>query len=120
MPLFLLSYWKQLLGGFLLVSVLYFGYYEVKQIGYREATVEYQEQLKAYNARLDAHIKTLEENSTTLATEISKHNVRITKGIAEILETSKGKPPYVIIDGKCAPSDNFIATYNSLIRKANE
>ena len=121
MPLFLLkTYWKELIGGILLASTLYFAYYEVKQIGYKEATAEYEARIKEYNTKLEAHILNLEHLSSDIATENQVYIEKVDKDIKGILFTVKGITPYVIVDGKCMPSPAFNDTYNKVIRKANE
>lgn len=99
---------------------LYAGYSHIKQIGYNEATVVYEERLKQYNDRLDTHIKVLETTSTTLAESNTKFAAKVSKDVQGILAAFKGQPPYVIVDGKCAPSPAFTEAYNKVIRKANE
>jgi hypothetical protein len=107
-------------GAALISLGLYAGYSHIKQIGYKEATAEYEERIKEYNTKLEAHILNLEHLSSDIATENQVYIERVNKDIKGILLTVKGITPYVIVDGKCMPSKDFTDAYNKVIGKANE
>lgn len=120
MPLFLITYWKQLLLTALISLGVILGYSYVKNIGYQEAVVVYEAKELARENALAEHIKTLEGVSSDLVKSNSDHVTKVDTDIKSIIATVKGKSPYVIVDGKCAPSADFNAAYEKIIRKANE
>lgn len=107
-------------GAAIISFALYMGYSHIKQIGYQEATVEYNARLKEYNDKLSNHIHDLESLSTVLADNNQAALVKVDKDIKGILLSVKGIQPYTIVDGKCLPSPAFNDAYNKIIRKANE
>ena len=120
MPLFLLTYWKQLVFAVLVVSTLSFAAYKIDQNGYDRASAKYELAIEEYNARVDAKLNTLTDLSNTLVTNTSTQSQKIRGDIKAIIDATKNTPPFIIVDGKCEPSPSFIDAYNKSIRKANE
>jgi len=113
------NYWKQALLAVLVSTLAYTGYYKIKDIGREEANVECAARMKAYNDRLDNLIVKIEESSTKLVTESQEARLALKKDFGVILSTIKNKPLYVIEQGKCAPSVEFIDIYNKAIDRVN-
>ena len=121
MPYDLIIKWVIGAVGAALISLgLYMGYAHIKQIGYKEATAEYEGRIKEYNDKLSNHIHDLETLSTVLSTNNQAALAKVDKDIKGVLLSVKGIQPYTIIDGKCIPSPAFNDAYNKIIRKANE
>lgn len=114
---------KWIVAGLLSIALsggIYAGYYHIKQIGFDEASAIYEEREALARASLEGHIHTLEVLSKTVVDNNVIYMGKLDSGIKSILDNVSGKPPYVVIDGKCAPSESFVQTYNSIIGAANE
>lgn len=116
----LLKFWKQIAGVILLSAVLFTAYSYVENIGYTKATVEYTRQMKDFNDKLDRRIDNLEKNSAALIDASIANKEQAAKDFKTILQAAKNKPLYTIQNNVCAPSIDFINTYNEAINRANK
>lgn len=116
----LLKFWRQIVGILLLSVVLFAGYSYVENIGYTRATVEYTKQMKDFNDKLDKRIDNLEQSSAVLITASIANKEQAAKDFKTILQAAKNKPLYTIQNNICAPSTDFINTYNEAINRANK
>jgi hypothetical protein len=105
-------------------AAVYAGYAHIKQIGFEEGKTEttqfYEAKIKESNDKLDQHIHVLEKLSTTIVDNHKEFTVKLDNDIKGVLLTVKGMTPYVVVDGKCAPSPAFVDAYNKMIKRANE
>lgn len=118
--LFLKSYWKQLVVGIALSLLLYTGYHKVYSIGYSAATAEYVKKTKDYEDKLDKRIANIEANSAALLEGANKDKAALSKDLSNILNTIKGKPLYILEEGKCKPAPILVDTYNETIKRINK
>ncbi len=118
--LFLKSYWKQIAGAAALALVLYLGYHKIYSIGYNKATAECAQRVKEYEEKIDGRIKSIENSSSALIEQSALADAARKKDYAAILFTIKGKPLYVIEQGKCKPSPDFVKAYNEGIERSNK
>jgi hypothetical protein len=120
----LLKYWKQLLLAVLLSvtigSASYSIYHKIYNAGVAEATTKYEKQIGEFNKQLSDRITNIENISDSIETKLVLQRADNKKEFASILASVKGKPSYTIVDGKCAPSVDFIKAYNDAINKANK
>lgn len=116
----LLKYWKELVAIFAIVGGLAFAYYHVEQTGYNRAVVVYEKKIQDYNDKLDRRIDNIEKNSDALVMNAINSKDQYSKEFKAILAAAKGKPTYIVQNGNCLPSQDFVNTYNAAIRKANE
>ena len=115
----LLKYWKHILIVVTVSALLYLGYNKIYDRGYDKATVEYAEKLKAYEDKVDARIGKIEKLGSELQILAEVDSVTTRNAFNEILLATKGKQMYIIKDGKCSPSKDFIDAYNLAVDKAN-
>lgn len=120
MYLVLLKYWKEIVAVVAIVAGLVFAYNYVEQIGYDRAVVIYEKKIQDYNIKLDERIGNIEKNSDALVTNALNSKEQYSKEFKAILAAAKGKPTYVLQNGGCVPSAEFIEGFNAAIRKANE
>lgn len=99
---------------------IYFLYAHIKGIGYQEAVAVYTKRDELAKEQLHDHIVVLETLSKSVVDNNAAYLGKLDKDIKTILLTVKDKTPYVIVNGKCTPSPEYIDTYNKIIRKANE
>lgn len=96
-------------------------YNKIYTIGYEAATVKYEKQIAAYNAKLDKRIELLETGSTVLIEQVLLGNLGAKTDLANILKTIRGKPLYTIDPkGHCKLSEDFIKAYNDGIARVNK
>ena len=99
---------------------IYAGYSHIKSSGYQEAVEFYDKRDKEAQALLSNHIHTLEVLSKSVVDNNAEYLGKIDKDIHSILTTVNGKPPYVVVNGKCLPSQEFTDAFNKIVGKANE
>lgn len=117
----ILKYWKHLLLISLLVVASYIVYNKIYDSGYSKATAEYNLKIEDYNKKLDSRINNIEIASSTIVNTLSTQRDITKKDLSNILYAVKNKPPYIIDKtGKCAPSIDFIDTYNKAIDRVNK
>jgi hypothetical protein len=114
------KYWKQLIVIAAIVIAAITGYMSIKNIGYREASAECTERMAEFNNSLKEVITVIEKNSSTLVKQSEESNLILKKDISNILSTIKNKPLYIIKDGKCSPSVDFVEGYNQIIDRVNK
>lgn len=118
----ILMYWKLAAIVAIAASVAglgYMGYNKVKDIGYHEAKVEYDQKIKDYNDKLDVRIASIEQNSSMLADTANQLKEQSASEFKAIMAATKGRPLYTIKAGVCSVSDDFIKAYNDAVSKAN-
>lgn len=120
MTVLFLKFWKEIVAILAIVGGLTFAYYHVEQIGYNRATVEYKKKIQEYNDKLDYRIANIEKNSDILITVANTAREQDAKEFKAIIQAVKGKPTYIVQNGNCLPSPDFVETFNAAIRKANE
>lgn len=118
--MFFKTFWREAIVVLLVSGILYTGYYKVKDIGYKQANLECSQRMTEFNNSLDKLIVAIETNSTALIKESVESRVILKKDISNILSTIRNKPLFVIDQGKCMPSENFIDTYNQVIDRVNQ
>lgn len=118
--LFFKNYWKQMIAAVIITMTCYLVYHKIYSIGFDAANVECAARMKSYEDKLDKRIANIENNSTILIETANQDKLALRKDYANILATIKGKPLYIIEQGKCKPANLLIDSYNEGIKKANE
>jgi hypothetical protein len=120
---FIGNYWKQLILIVAISTLAYTTYHRIKTIGYNEgfktANTECIKKNKEFTDKLDTLIVTIENNSSKLVSESVEARKVLKKDISTILLTIKNKPLYIIEQGQCKPSDDFINAYNQAVDRIN-
>lgn len=120
MYLVALKYWKELIAIAAIISGLFFVYNYIEQIGYDRATVIYKKEIQGYNDRLDKRIDNIEKNSDALVTNAINSKDQYSKEFKAILQATKGKPTFIVQNGTCLPSKDFMDGFNEAIKRANQ
>lgn len=96
-------------------------YDKIKDIGYAEAEAVYKPQLEKLTSDLEK--KKLELEVLSAAYEDTREdNIRIFKSeMSAYVQDIKraNKPMYIVKDGKCTITPEFVQAYNGIITKAN-
>lgn len=111
--------WKYVVIALTISALCYTVYSKIKDIGYQEATAECVERMQKYNDKLDTLIVAVESSSASLAAKNIEDKESLRKDFAVILATIKNKPLYVIEQGKCKPSEDFVNIYNQVVDRVN-
>jgi hypothetical protein len=121
------KYWKHVLIVVVLLVLSWMAYSKIYNIGFEAANIacekriqEYSAKMKEYEDNLDKRIAGLEEASNILVTEAIESRKVIKKDFSVILASIKGKPLYIIEQGKCSPSTDFVRAYNESVERANK
>lgn len=102
-------------GGYLL-------YHKVKDSGYKEAELVYQEKIRTYEKELAAKTTELEVTSNFLEDNRKESLKQLNLTLTDLLLEFKrsGKTTTVITkEGKCAPSADFTNVWNKAIENVN-
>jgi len=118
--LFLKNNWKQIILATMLVSIAYAGYNWVWDRGYTKANIEWQEVVQKQANERAARIEELIGYSKTNLEQSLINNEKVQKDLLEIKRNSKGKPTTVIVGKDCAPSPDFVNSYNQAIARGNK
>lgn len=117
--LLLKTYWKQLASAIVLCSVLYSVYNTGYNNAYRDRTSYYDnirtKELNALNSKID----NIEDLSNELATQSTISQNIITRDLNNLTKNISKTPPFIIKNGDCIPSEDFINTFNSVINRGN-
>ena len=120
MYLVILKYWKQVVGILLILVGLFVMSSSLYNWGARNADAR----CAVLSARHDAIVAAQTEALTGLAASVVATADTLTSqsenNLAKILLSVKNKPLYTIVDGKCAPSDDFQKTFQDIVREGNK
>lgn len=121
---FLLKYWLQLVLVVALVGGIstsaYTGYRYIHNKGYQEASAMYTKRIQEYEASILSRIDIIETNSTLIIEQQENLKLASAKEFKAILKAAQNRPMYTIQAGVCAPSEDFIKTFNDAIARANQ
>ena len=113
--LFLEKYWKQIVGTLVILVLLYSGYNLIYNRGVEAATAKYEQRLKERDDILAKQSEEISKLSSTQAATTSLILAKSEENLHTILSSVKNKPLYKIVDGKCAPSEEFSKAYSTLL-----
>lgn len=103
-----------------IAATLFIGYTKVKEIGYQEASVKY-EQLISDKVRVNEQkLDNLERLSTKLVQITTEADISNAKSIGKISASIRGKSLVILKDGQCNPSPTFLGSFEEINRQANE
>lgn len=109
-----------LLSAAILAGAIWLGYDKVKQIGYKEAEVKYEQVIKDYENNINRKITAIEANSHLLVEESRENNTLLAKDMETLLVKVKGKTLTVVKNGECTPSQTFSDTFVEANKRANQ
>ena len=107
-------------GAAAIALALYLGYAHIKSIGYAEASVVYEQKIRAYEDGINKKIDTIQALSTSLVVNTTINNDLLAKDVSGILDRVKGKPLVIVKNGECVPSQTFSDTFNQINKRTNE
>lgn len=120
MTVILLKFWKEIALVLLVLSLGGVLYKHVRDIGYKDAYVKYDQIIKEQNELILTRISSLELASTAIAEEYEKSRIATSEEYKKILAATKSKPLVIYRDGVCNISDDFSSSYINAINRANK
>lgn len=111
----LLKFWKEILLAVLIGMGGYLIYDKLVTIGVNKG----KQELTLYKSQLDEKISTLEDFSRVIIVQNENTTKLLRADMSAILAEAKTKPVFVLKDGKCTLSTEFVDSYNSVIDRAN-
>lgn len=101
-------------------GVGYLGYSKVKAIGYAEAEQKCIDNFKEYEKARDARLDDIIAKSDQLIKDNAANSASLRKNIASIIKGLDGKTLAIIKNGECIPSKEFLDSYVSINKQANQ
>lgn len=120
MPPFMLQIVYKAIVALAIMLALYSGYSYIKNIGYKEAEVVYQQKISDYENKLNKKIDTIETLASTLVAENRESAAILTTDVAEILAKTKGKTLTIVKNGECIPSKTFSDSFVEINKRTNQ
>lgn len=119
--LFFLKYWKHLLLSVLLVASGYLVFDAIFDMGYQKASNKYEQRIKDYEDALVERINRIENHSIIYMQTTHDANTLFNSKLEKVLAnvSKKNEPLYIVKEGKCTPSKEFVDSYNSIITGGN-
>ncbi len=114
------TYWKQLITVLVISFLCVFLYNHVYNKGYSDATIVCEKRVSDYESKLNEQISTVEKLSKQLAVSTSTAERQRKKDFNNIIESIKNKPLYIVEQGTCKPSEEYINAYNAAVDRANK
>ena len=116
----LLKYWKEITLALAAVAAIALGYKHIYDQGYAAAVKDYQAEVVQRQVETANSIRTLEQYSTSLIQQNAYYQTQLTKDLKTILSNQQKKPVFVVENGKCNLSKDFLDSYNELISRGNK
>lgn len=105
----------------LLAAFGYFAYSNIKQAGYQEAEVKYQQIIQDHVVQVNKKIDAIETLSNQLVMQDREHAQLLSQDIALIVKNTRNKPlTSTTKEGVCVPSPSFSDTLSKINQRANQ
>lgn len=103
----------------LLSGGIYLAEQKVESWGYAKAEEKYQKVIRKYETETDKRISDIIQQSNTLVLQSEIHTELLTKGVSDILKSTKGKVLTVIKNGECVPAPVFSDSFTDINKRVN-
>jgi hypothetical protein len=113
------EYWRQIIYVLVVAFVLAWVYSKGYDSAYQNRTSYYEGIRAAEMAKLNSKIDNLENLSNELATQGAISQNKITRDLNNVVKNLPKSVPFIVKNGECIPSENFIDTFNSIITRGN-
>ena len=120
MPFFALKYAKEIFFCIAIAALFGYVWYNGYNKGHTVASKAYKELIDEQNNLISKKVNSLELLSNQLVMKSEKDKQDIQADMANILTSVKNKPAYIIQDGKCKPSKDYINAINAATERANK
>lgn len=118
--LFLKKYLKEIIA-LIIIGVLFYSFYSYSyQRGYDNRVQFYEKQRKEDFLVLNEKIDKLEGMSSNLGKQIKDNQVGLTEDLDKITANVKNIKSFVIKNGECVPSQEFLDSFNNIILRGNK
>lgn len=105
----------------LLAAFGYFAYSNIKQLGYQEAEVKYQQIIQDHVLQVNKKIDAIETLSNQLVMQDREHAQLLSQDIAIIVKNTRNKPlTSTTKEGVCIPSLSFSDSLSKINQRANQ
>jgi hypothetical protein len=113
------EYWRQIIYVLVVAFVLAWVYSKGYDSAYQNRTSYYEDIRATEMAKLNLKIDNLENLSNELATQGAISQNIITRDLNNVVKNLPKSIPFIVKNGECVPSENFIDTFNSIITRGN-
>jgi hypothetical protein len=113
------EYWRQILYVLIVAFVLGWMYTKGYDTAYQDRTNHYEKIRAEEINKLNLKIDNLENLSNELATQGTINQNIISRDLNNVVKNLPKSVPFIIKNGECVPSENFIDTFNSIITRGN-
>jgi hypothetical protein len=113
------EYWRQIIYVLVVAFVLAWVYTKGYDSAYQNRTIYYEGIRAEEMAKLNSKIDNLENLSNELATQSAISQNIITRDLNNVVKNLPKSIPFIVKNGECIPSENFIDTFNSIITRGN-
>ena len=117
---FVLKYWKYIALAVALIAVYSFVYNQGYSSAYKNRTDYYEKTINAHNQQVINKLDSIEKLAINEADKNAKNKVALVEDLTAITQAIKNKKTYVIKNGECNPSKEFLDSYNSIILRGNQ
>ena len=111
---------KILIAISILVIGLFAGFSGGKTYYENKCSKIIQEKEKTHTEALDNAKRSIQSLEGELSALATKPPIVIKEDLIRIRTVYRDKPSYIVVDGQCKLSPEFIETYNALINRANK
>lgn len=118
--LFLKKYIKEIIA-IAVISLFFYSFYSYSyQKGYDNRVAYYEEVRKKEFLTLNSKIDKIENLSTELSDSVKKNQNGLEKDLNQITGNVKNIKSYILKNGECVPSEEFLNSFNSIILRGNK
>ncbi len=120
MILLLKLYWKQIAFAAILALAVFTVYNRGYDAAYKDRTSYYDNLRAGELNQLNTKIDNIEALSNELATQNTLNQNLLSKDLNSLTKNLSKTTPFIIKNGDCIPSEDFINTFNSIIARGNQ
>lgn len=103
----------------MLASLGWLAYDKAYTHGYKAAEAYYLREAKANQDRMLEKVSGIETNLDALASNLNRSQLSLSRDMAKILANNKNSPQFMIKNGRCVPTPEFLTSIDTAIQRAN-
>ena len=114
------KYWKNILATLVILLACWWIYSTIYDKGVTDTNKVWETRIALQEKVRSEQISSIESLAKVTLEQTLINNDKTRKDLAAIYSGIKGRPTTVIKDGKCEPSEEFMQTYNEIIKRGNQ
>ena len=115
----LLKFWKESLLAVVILFISVVGYNKIYSLAEKRVSSRYDAQILEQTKILEAKIQELQEFSKVIVVQNEIAAKTAKEDILSIKKISEKSPLVIVENGKCRASEEFLDSYDSIIRRGN-